>query len=163
MTFYKLIKVNVGNNNTDTLLSSQLNLFKGDYGLDIGFELNIIAFKEKNNSNILAKFNNAYVDAIIIKPNKTKTTIENLTVSDNIIVFKITKDLTDLVGDYYIQFRIGNTADNNDTSYFTIPGIKYSVNKLIGYAESDVEEVTLLADSEGNVICDENGEYVICM
>ncbi len=163
MTFYKLIKVNVGINNTDTLLSSQLNLFKGDYGLDIGFELNIIAFKEKNNSNILSKINSAYVDAIVITPNKTKTTIKNLTVSDNIIVFKITKDLTDLVGDYYIQFRIGNTADNNDTSYFTIPGIRYSVNKLIGYSESDVEEVTLLADSEGNVICDENGEYVVCM
>ena len=72
MTFYKLIKVNVGNNNTDTLLSSQLNLFKGDYGLDIGFELNIIAFKEKNNSSILSKFNNAYVDAIVIKPTKLK-------------------------------------------------------------------------------------------
>lgn len=161
MTFYKLIKINVGKDNTDTLLSSQLNLFKGDYGLDIGFELNVMTFKEKNSRATLFEFNNAYVDAIIIKPNKTKTIIENLTVTDNIIVFKITKDLTDLVGDYYIQFRIGNTADNNDTSYFTIPGIKYSVNKLIGYAESDVEEVTLLADSEGNVICDENGEYVI--
>lgn len=163
MTFYKLIKVNVGNDNSKTFLSSQLNLFKGDYGLDIGFELNIAAFKEKNNSTILSNFNNAYVDAVVIKPNKTKTTIKNLTVSNNIIVFKITKDLTDLVGDYYIQFSIGNTADNNDTSYFTVPGIRYSVNKPIGYIESDVEEITVLADSEGNALCDENGEYVICM
>ena len=163
MTFYKLIKVNVGNDNTNTFLSSQLNLFKGDYGLDIGFELVNMQYKEKLNGNVLSVFTNAYVDAVILKPNKTKTIIKNLEVSNNIIVLKITKELIDQIGTYYIQFHIGNAADDTDTSYFAIPGIKINVDKPIGYTESEVEEVTLLADSEGNVICDENGEYVICI
>ena len=163
MSFYKVVKINVENNDSNTLLYSQLNLFKGDYGLDIGFELVNIPYKEKLNGNILSVFANAYVDAVILKPNKTKTIIKNLEVSNNIIVLKITKELIDQIGTYYLQFHIGNTADDADTSYFAVPGIKINVDKPIGYIESEVEEVTLLADSEGNVICDETGEYVICV
>lgn len=163
MIFYKVVKVNIGNDNTNTLLSAPLNLFKGDYGLDIGFELNLMPYKGKTNISKLSDFNNAYVDAVILKPNKTKTTIKNLKISDNIIVLKITKELTDLIGEYHLQFHIGNTADDADTSYFTLPAIKFNINKPIGYIESEVEELTFLSDSEGNVICDENGEYVICI
>lgn len=163
MSFYKVVKINAGNNDSNTLSYSQLNLFKGDYGLDIGFELVHMPYKEKLNDNISSVFTNAYVDAVILKPNKTKTIIKNLKVSNNIIVLKITKELIDQIGVYYIQFHIGNAADDADTSYFAIPGIKINVDKPIGYTESEVEEVTLLSDSEGNVICDETGEYVICI
>lgn len=72
MIFYKVVKVNIGNDNTNTLLSAPLNLFKGDYGLDIGFELVLMPYKGKTNISTLTDFNNVYVDAVILKPNKTK-------------------------------------------------------------------------------------------
>ena len=138
-------------------------MFKGDYGLDIGFELVTRPYKVKHNTNILTDYNDVYVDAVVIKPNENKMSIKNLKVVNNLVVLNITKALIDQIGEYELQFHIGNTADDKDTNYFTVPGIKFYVNKPIGPSESDVEEITLLADSEGNVICDENGEYVICI
>ena len=80
------------------------------------------------------------------------------------VVFTITKDMTDElieIGDYYLQFHIGNKEDDTDTSYFSIPEFKFTVKKKL--TGKSTTNLTYIAAEDGTVMLDENGEVMLCL
>ena len=66
------------------------------------------------------------------------------------------------IGEYKVQFRIGNTDNDNDTSIFTIPPFKFKVKQRIAPNEHTIE-YKYLVNEEGVAYADETGTYIVCL
>lgn len=160
------INITVTVSNDKSTLDTPLYIYQGDFGLDINFKLLSRPFEfKKDTINILNNYDGAYVDVTIVKPDGTELERKNLEiVNGDTTVFTITKDMTDElieIGDYYLQFHIGNKEDDTDTSYFSIPEFKFTVKKkLTGKITTNL---TYIAAEDGTAILDENGEVMICL
>ena len=120
-------------------MSSDLYIYRGDFGLDIFFNLKSRPFRfSANTVNLLMDYEGAYVDTTLVNPLGEESTVKNIAVVEGEkLKMTITKEMTnsiDLVGIYQIQFHIGNSEGDDDTSMFSIPPIKFEVkNRLSGW------------------------------
>lgn len=165
--FYRDINVTVTISNDKSTLDSPLIFYQDDFGLDINFKLVSKPFKFKPNStvNILNSYDGAYVDVTIKKANGLEENIKNLEIKNgDTVVFTITKEMTSIenIGITFLQFHIGNKADETDTSYFSIPEFFFTVRKKLS-GQINTGNLTYITDEDGNAILDENGEVMLCL
>ena len=66
------------------------------------------------------------------------------------------------IGEYKIQFRIGNADNDDDTSIFTIPPFKFKVKRRITLNEHTIE-YKYLVNEDGVAYADETGTYIPCL
>lgn len=166
--FYQNISLSYKQGDEKCDISPKLVVYKDDYGLDIYFEIKrkTYKFKKNNSENILDSYNGAFVDAYLKNPKGEVIIVKNNPViEDSKLKFTITHDLTDEideVGKYTVQFRIGNTSTDNDTSIFTLPPFEFEVRKRI---TDDVytKVFKYLVNENGIAYADETGSYIICL
>lgn len=132
--FYKNIDLTITGDKAS--ISPNLFFYIGDFGLDIYFTLKSKPYiYQKNTINLLNSYSDAYVDTTLVKPNGQEVTLKNApVVEDDKLKMTITKDMTDdldEVGTYKIQFHIGNSSDDNDTSMYSIPPFEFEVKERL--------------------------------
>lgn len=166
--FYQDINLTYKQDDDECKIRPALCVYQGDYGLDIYFTIKkkIYKFGEpRREENILNSYSGAYVDIYLINPRMEEIKIANRpVVEDSKIKFTITKELTDEmseIGEYKIQFRIGNADNDNDTSIFTIPPFKFKVKQRIT-ANEHTKEYKYLVNENGVAYADETGTYILC-
>lgn len=166
--FYQEINLTYAQTDKECKINPNLVVYKDDYGLDIYFNIKkkIYKFSKDGDINILNSYSGAFVDAYLINPKGEEIAIKNKPiVEDSKIKFTITKDLTDEIdeiGTYTLQFRIGNTDDELDTSIFTLPPFKFEVRKRITDAEHMIT-YKYLVNEYGKAYADETGSYIPCL
>ena len=166
--FYQDINLTYKQDDDVCKISPVLCVYQGDYGLDIYFTIKkkIYKFGTTREENILNSYSGAFVDIYLKNPRGEEIKIKNSpVVEDSKIKFTITKELTDEmseIGEYKVQFRIGNTDNDNDTSIFTIPPFKFKVKQRIMPYEH-VIEYKYLVNENGVAYADETGTYIICL
>ena len=166
--FYQDINLIYKQDDDECKISPVLCVYQGDYGLDIYFTIKkkIYKFGAIKEENILNSYSGAFVDIYLINPRGEEIKIKNSpVVEDSKIKFTITKELTDEmseIGEYKIQFRIGNTDNDNDTSIFTIPPFKFKVKQRIAPNEHTIE-YKYLVNEYGVAYADETGTYIVCL
>ena len=166
--FYQDINLIYKQDDDECKISPVLCVYQGDYGLDIYFTIKkkIYKFGAIKEENILNSYSGAFVDIYLINPRGEEIKIKNSpVVEDSKIKFTITKELTDEmseVGEYKIQFRIGNADNDDDTSIFTIPPFKFKVKQRITANEHTIE-YKYLVNEEGVAYADETGTYIVCL
>ena len=166
--FYQDINLTYKQDDDECKISPVLCVYQGDYGLDIYFTIKKKIYKigTTREENILNSYSGAFVDIYLINPRGEEIKIKNSpVVEDSKIKFTITKELTDEmseIGEYKVQFRIGNTDNDNDTSIFTIPPFKFKVKQRIAPNEHTIE-YKYLVNEEGVAYADETGTYIVCL
>ena len=166
--FYQDINLTYKQDDNECKISPVLCVYQGDYGLDIYFTIKkkIYKFGTTREENILNSYSGAFVDIYLINPRGEEIKIKNSpVVEDSKIKFTITKELTDEmseIGEYKIQFRIGNADNDNDTSIFTIPPFKFKVKQRITANEHTIE-YKYLVNEDGVAYADETGTYIVCL
>ena len=166
--FYQDINLTYKQDDDECKISPVLCVYQGDYGLDIYFTIKkkIYKFGAIKEENILNSYSGAFVDIYLINPRGEEIKIKNSpVVEDSKIKFTITKELTDEmseIGEYKVQFRIGNTDNDNDTSIFTIPPFKFKVKQRITANEHTIE-YKYLVNEGGVAYADETGTYIVCL
>ena len=166
--FYQDINLIYKQDDDECKISPVLCVYQGDYGLDIYFTIKkkIYKFGAIKEENILNSYSGAFVDIYLINPRGEEIKIKNSpVVEDSKIKFTITKELTDEmseIGEYKVQFRIGNTDNDNDTSIFTIPPFKFKVKQRITANEHTIE-YKYLVNEGGVAYADETGTYIVCL
>ena len=167
--FYQDINLIYKQDDDECKISPVLCVYQGDYGLDIYFTIKkkIYKFGEpRREENILNSYSGAYVDIYLINPRGEEIKIKNSpVVEDSKIKFTITKELTDEmseIGEYKVQFRIGNADNDDDTSIFTIPPFKFKVKQRITANEHTIE-YKYLVNEGGVAYADETGTYIPCL
>lgn len=166
--FYQDIDLTYKQGDDECKISPVLCVYQGDYGLDIYFTIKkkIYKFGAIKEENILNSYSGAFVDIYLINPRGEEIKIKNSPIVENSkIKFTITKELTDEmseIGEYKIQFRIGNADNDNDTSIFTIPPFKFKVKQRI-IANEHTREYKYLVNEEGVAYADETGTYIVCL
>ena len=166
--FYQDINLTYKQDDDECKISPALCVYQGDYGLDIYFTIKkkIYKFGTTREENILNSYSGAFVDIYLINPRGEEIKIKNSpVVEDSKIKFTITKELTDEmseIGEYKVQFRIGNTDNDNDTSIFTIPPFKFKVKQRI-IANEHTREYKYLVNEEDVAYADETGTYIPCL
>lgn len=166
--FYQDINLTYKQDDDECKISPVLCVYQGDYGLDIYFTIKKKIYKlgTTKEENILNSYSGAFVDIYLINPRGEEIKIKNSPiVEDEKIKFTITKELTDEIseiGEYGIQFRIGNTDNDNDTSIFTIPPFKFKVKQRITPSEHTIE-YKYLVNEGGVAYADETGTYIPCL
>ena len=166
--FYQDINLTYKQDDDVCKISPVLCVYQGDYGLDIYFTIKkkIYKFGTTREENILNSYSGAFVDIYLINPRGEEIKIKNSpVVEDSKIKFTITKELTDEmseIGEYKVQFRIGNADNDYDTSIFTIPPFKFKVKQRIAPNEHTIE-YKYLVNEEGVAYADETGTYIVCL
>ena len=166
--FYQDINLTYKQDDDECKISPALCVYQGDYGLDIYFTIQkkIYKFGTTRKENILNSYSGAFVDIYLINPRGEEIKIKNSpVVEDSKIKFTITKELTDEIseiGEYKVQFRIGNADNDNDTSIFTIPPFKFKVKQRIAPNEHTIE-YKYLVNEYGVAYADETGTYIPCL
>ena len=166
--FYQDINLTYKQDDDECKIRPALCVYQGDYGLDIYFTIKkkIYKFGTTKEENILNSYSGAFVDIYLINPRGEEIKIKNSpVVEDSKIKFTITKELTDEmseIGEYKVQFRIGNADNDNDTSIFTIPPFKFKVKQRI-IANEHTIEYKYLVNEEGVAYADESGTYIVCL
>lgn len=166
--FYQDINLTYKQDDDECKISPVLCVYQGDYGLDIYFTIKkkIYKFGATKEENILNSYSGAFVDIYLINPRGEEIKIKNSpVVEDSKIKFTITKELTDEmseIGEYKIQFRIGNADNDDDTSIFTIPPFKFKVKQRITTNEHTTE-YKYLVNEEDVAYADETGTYIPCL
>ena len=166
--FYQDINLIYKQDDDECKISPVLCVYQGDYGLDIYFTIKkkIYKFGAIKEENILNSYSGAFVDIYLINPRGEEIKIKNSpVVEDSKIKFTITKELTDEmseIGEYKVQFRIGNADNDDDTSIFTIPPFKFKVKQRITANEHTIE-YKYLVNEGGVAYADETGTYIICL
>lgn len=166
--FYQEITLSYVQTDKECKTIPNLVVYKDDYGLDIYFNIKkkIYKFQKDNEENILNSYDGAFVDAYLINPIGEKIEIKNKPIiEDSKIKFTITKDLTDdmnEIGFYTLQFRIGNTGDDLDTSIFTLPPFKFEVRKRITDSENTIT-YKYLVNEDKIAYADETGSFIPCL
>ena len=166
--FYQDIDLTYKQGDDECKISPVLCVYQGDYGLDIYFTIKkkIYKFGAIKEENILNSYSGAFVDIYLINPRGEEIKIKNSpVVEDSKIKFTITKELTDEmseIGEYKVQFRIGNVDNDNDTSIFTIPPFKFKVKQRITPSDHTIE-YKYLVNEDGVAYADETGTYIVCL
>lgn len=165
--FYQDITLTYKQTDDECKIRPVLCVYQGDYGLDIYFTIKkkIYKFDTTREENILNSYSGAFVDIYLINPRGKEIKIKNSPiVEDSKIKFTITKELTDEmseIGEYKVQFRIGNADNDYDTSIFTIPPFKFKVKQRIAPNDHTIE-YKYLANEVGVAYADETGTYILC-
>ncbi len=163
--FYQDIDLTYKQGDDECKINPRLCVYQGDYGLDIYFTIKEKTYKFGTEKNVLDSYSGAFVDIYLINPRGEEIKIKNSpVVEDSKIKFTITKELTDEmseIGEYKVQFRIGNADNDYDTSIFIIPPFKFKVKQRIT-ANEHTKEYKYLVNENGVAYADETGTYILC-
>ncbi len=119
-------------NGDQAAFTEKFYIYQNDRGIDLNIKVSIPKLQiNKRNVSLLSELEGASGGAIILKPNGDIVGQDNINISDDVIKFTITHDLTndlDEVGIYKIQFHLYDGDDNR----ITIPPVEFEVKSLIG-------------------------------
>ena len=107
-------------------------VYQGDRGIELNIKVSMPKLQiSKKNTSLLAELEGASGGAIILKPNGNVVGQKDIVITDNVIKFIITHELTDEldeIGMYQVQFHLYDGENNR----ITIPPVEFEVKGLIG-------------------------------
>lgn len=118
--------------NGDTAaFTEKFYIYQNDRGIDLNIKVGMSKLQvNSRNISFLSELEGASGGAIILKPNGNVIGRNNITISDDRLIFTIDHSLTDEldeIGIYYIQFHLYDGEDNR----ITIPPVQFEVKSLL--------------------------------
>ena len=119
-------------NGDQAAFTEKFYIYQNDRGIELNIKVSVPKLQiSRGNASLLSELDGATGGAIILKPNGDVIGRNNITISDDRILFTIDAEFTDQVeeiGIYKIQFHLYD----NEGSRITIPPVQFEVKELLG-------------------------------
>ena len=159
-------------NGDQAAFTEKFYIYQNDRGIELNIKVSVPKLQSsRGNASLLSELDGATGGAIILKPNGDVIGRNNITISDDRILFTIDAEFTDQVeeiGIYKIQFHLYD----NEGSRITIPPVQFEVKELLGYineedaskqygiADASLSDYCVVANSEEELDGFVNGKYM---